>query len=54
MLLIPAVRRQRQRQMDLCEFEVSLVYRATFRTTRAIQRCPVSNHKATTMNPKVK
>ena len=27
MVLIPAFRRQRQRQVDLCVFEASLVYR---------------------------
>ena len=27
---------QRQRQVDLCELEVSLVYRVSFRTARAI------------------
>ena len=33
----------RQRQMDLCEFEASLVCRASFRIARATQRNPVSN-----------
>ena len=32
----------RQRQKDLCEFKVSLVYGASSRTARAIQRDPVS------------
>ena len=33
----------RQRQVDLCEFETSLVYRARSRTARAVtQRNPVS------------
>ena len=32
----------RQRQADLCEFEASLVYRASSRTARATQRNPVS------------
>jgi hypothetical protein len=32
----------RQRQMGLCELEVSLVYRASSRTARAIQSNPVS------------
>ena len=32
MPLIPALRRQRQRQVDLCEFEASLVYRVSSRT----------------------
>jgi hypothetical protein len=36
--LIPALRRQRQ--ADLCEFEASLVYRVSSRTT---QKNPVSN-----------
>ena len=32
----------RQREVDLCEFEVSLVYRASSRTARAVtQRNPV-------------
>jgi hypothetical protein len=39
-LLTPAL--ERQRQADLCEFEVSLVYRLCFRTVRATQRNPVS------------
>ena len=34
----------RQRQVDLHEFEVSLVYKASFRTARTVtQRNPVSN-----------
>ena len=32
--LIPALGRQRQRQVDICEFEVSLVYKASSRTQR--------------------
>ena len=32
-----------QRQADLCEFEASLVYKASSRTARATQRNPVSN-----------
>ena len=32
----------RQRQEDLCEFEASLVYRASSKTARATQRNPVS------------
>jgi hypothetical protein len=32
---------ERQRQADLCEFEVSLVYRMSSRTARATQRNPV-------------
>jgi hypothetical protein len=39
MLLIPALKIQRQ--VDLYEFKASLVYRARFRTVRAIQRNPV-------------
>jgi hypothetical protein len=41
MLLIPALRRQRQKQVDLCEFETSLVYRGSSRTAKATQRNPV-------------
>ena len=38
--MIPALRRQRQ--VDLCEFEASLVYKASSRTARAVtQRNPV-------------
>jgi hypothetical protein len=43
--LIPALKRQRQRQADLCEFEASLVYRASSRTARATQRNPISESK---------
>ena len=32
---IPALRRQRQRQADLCEFKANLVYRMSSRTARA-------------------
>ena len=39
MPLIPTL--GRQRQMDLCEFKASLVYRVSFRTARATQRNPV-------------
>ena len=39
MPLIPALGRQRQE--DLCEFEVSQVYRASYRTARTTQRNPV-------------
>ena len=35
----------RQRQVDLCELEAILVYIVSSRTTRAIQRNPVSNNK---------
>jgi len=41
MLLIAALRRQRQ--VDLHEFQASLVYRVSSRTARAIQGDPVSN-----------
>ena len=34
---------RRQRQVDLCEFGASLVYRVSFRTVRATQRNPVLN-----------
>ena len=33
---------KRQKQMDLCEFEVSLIYRVSSKTARAIQRNRVS------------
>ena len=33
---------RRQKQVDLCKFKVSLVYRGSSRTARAIQRSPVS------------
>ena len=33
---------RRQRQAELCEFEASLVYRASSRTARTTQRNPVS------------
>jgi hypothetical protein len=36
--LIPALKRQRQRQMDLCEFEASLVFRENSRTARTTQK----------------
>jgi uncharacterized membrane protein YjgN (DUF898 family) len=32
----------RQKQMDLCEFQASLVYRTSSRTARATQRNPVA------------
>jgi hypothetical protein len=38
--LIPALRRQRQ--VDLCEFEASLVYKVSTRTAMATQRNPIS------------
>jgi hypothetical protein len=36
---------KRQRQVDLCEFEVSLVYKANCRTARATQRDFVSKEE---------
>ena len=45
MPLIPAL--WRQRQVDLCEFKDSLVYRVSFRTSRATQRNPVLKNKKT-------
>jgi hypothetical protein len=45
-LLIPTFGRQRQRQVDLCEFEDSRVYRVSSRTAWATQRNPVSKNKA--------
>ena len=36
----------RQRQTDLCEFEASLVNRASSRTARATQRNPVSEKRS--------
>ena len=35
----------RQRQVNLCEFEASLVYVVHFRPARATQRNPVSKRK---------
>ena len=35
---ILALRRQRQRQEDLCEFQASLVYRVSTRTPRATEK----------------
>ena len=43
MILIPAL--MRQRQVDICEFEASLVYRENSRTVRTTQRNPVSKNK---------
>ena len=43
--LMPALWRQRQRQRHLCEFEVSLVYRVSFRNSQTTQRNPVSKTK---------
>jgi hypothetical protein len=39
-------------QEDLCEFEASLVYRASSRTARATQRNPVSTNQNKTQNQK--
>jgi hypothetical protein len=38
---------QRQRQVDLCEFEASLVYRVSSRISRDTQRNSVSTNKQT-------
>ena len=46
MLLIPALRRQRQ--ADLCEFKASLVYRVSSRAAKSRQRDPVSKNQKTT------
>ena len=35
---ILALKRQRQRQEDLCEFQTSLVYRVSTRTPRATEK----------------
>ena len=44
--LISALGRKREKQEDLCEFETSLVYRASSRTgTKATERNPVSKTK---------
>lgn len=45
MPLIPAVRGQRQ--VNLCEFGASLVYRVSARMSRAIQRNPFSKNEQT-------
>jgi hypothetical protein len=47
MLLIPALRRQkqRQRQWDLYKFEASLIYSKNSRIARATQRNPDSKNK---------
>jgi hypothetical protein len=41
--LVPEL--QRQRQVDLCEFETCLVYRASSRIARATQKNPVTKKK---------
>ena len=45
MPLLPAIRRQKQ--MDLFEFETSLVYRVSSKTARTTQRNPVSKNNKT-------
>ena len=42
--MIPALWRQKK-QMDLSEFEASLVYRVSSRTAKATQKNPVSKNK---------
>ena len=43
MPLVPALITRRQRQVGLCEFEASLVYKASSRTSRAVtEKKPVS------------
>ena len=50
MPVIPAL--GRQRQVDLFEFEASLVYRTSSRTVRAVtQRNPVSKKQQQQKNP---
>jgi hypothetical protein len=52
MTLISALRRQRQ--VDLCEFKASLVYKEFFRTARAVtQRKPISENLKTKTNKKL-
>jgi hypothetical protein len=46
---IPALRRKRQ--VELCEFKASLVYRASSRIARATQRNRVSKNKTKQNNP---
>jgi hypothetical protein len=41
----------RQRQVDLCKFEASLVYRVSSRTARATQTNPVSKTQTKPNNP---
>jgi hypothetical protein len=36
-----------QRQVNLCEFEASLIYRVSSRTNRATQRNPISKTQRT-------
>ena len=35
----------RQKQVELCEFEASLVYRLSFRISKATERNPVSKNR---------
>ena len=49
--LIPAL--GKQRQVDLCVFEASLVYRVSSRTARAAQRNPVLKTKQNKKQQKV-
>ena len=42
-LLIPAFRRQKQ--MNLCEFETSLVYRVSSRTAKTTEIKPISKNR---------
>ena len=50
--LIPAL--ERQRQIDLCEFEISLVHRVSSRTARVSQRNPVSKKQTSPNKTKQK
>ena len=51
MPLIPAL--GRQRQMDLCEFKASLVYKVSSKTARTVsQRNPVSKNNSNNNNNK--
>jgi hypothetical protein len=44
----------RQRQVDLCVFEASLVYRVSSRTVRATQRNRISKDKNKTRKKEIK
>jgi len=50
--LIPALRRQRQAS-ELCEFEASLNYRASYRITRNTKRNLVSKKKKKLINQSI-
>ena len=51
--LIPELRRKKQ--VDLCEFVASLVYRVSSRTARTVsQKNPVSKNKTKQKKPKKK